>query len=1161
MSFLTLVLRSLAYHLRINAAVALGVAAATAVLTGALLVGDSVRGSLRHLALDRLGEIDSILLTQRFFRAEFADELKPRIDHCYDEVFPAMLLQGTMDRTAAGTSSAADSGAGRTSRTRRASNVTIVATGERFWRQGDVRPGRMPQLNEVVLNETLAAELQAAVGDRVILRLPQAGDIPADSPLGRKTATSQSRSLTVIEIVPAQSLGRFGLRPTQQHVLNAYTSLDTLQSLLEQPGKVNAIFVAGSKTENAGGARGGECYLTLEPALQPRLIDFGIRVEKSNRGYFHFISDRMLIEPSAAIAILDEFASDGAQPVLVYLANYIKATKDGKEAKIPYSTIAAADFSARPPLGPLTTNDGTKLTEIPDGQIVLNSWAADDMKAQGVELKPGDEITLEFFLPETTHGQVREVSVRPTLAAIVPLEGAANDPNFTPELQGVTDQESIANWDPPFPYDATRVRSVKPNDKDEQYWDQYKATPKAFVSLAYGRHLWSSRFGDVTSIRIPAAEGMTAESLAARVENKINPGMMGFAFLPVKDQALQAAAGTTSFNFLFLGFSFFIIAAAVMLIALLFKLNVDQRAAEIGVLLATGVTQRTARWLLTAEGAVVAAVGALIGVAGGIGYARLMIYGLNHWWTAAIVTPFLELYVTPPSLIIGYAAGLIIAVLTIAWSLRQMRRASIRRLLAGQVSDERFTRRGRALAPIAAIAMLVVAVGVLMLARQLSGEAQAGAFVGSGALVLGGLLATVWHSLRSERRGGSIVSESSGGSLSRLAMRNGARAPLRSTLTIGLVATATFLIVAISAFRLDPPADTGNPNSGSGGFELIAQSDQPIYQDLNSPAGRSDAGFDDASERTAAGATVIPLRVQSGDDASCLNLYQPQQPRVIAVPAEMLNRGGFVFSATSAAAPIENPWQLLADSQMPDGGPIPVFLDQNTATYSLHLDGVGAVFGIYDGHGEEIKVQVVGLLKNSIFQGDVIMWDGHFTKAFPQVNGFRMFLIAKNESGTGVDELQNTFESALSDYGFDVERTSDRLANFMAVQNTYLSTFQSLGGLGLLLGTFGLATVQLRNVLERRGELALLRATGFRKRRLGELVLLENTALLCFGLGTGILAALVAILPNLLGGDASIPWLSLAGTLALVLAAGLLAGLAAVRSALRAPLLEALRGE
>jgi ABC-type lipoprotein release transport system permease subunit len=1150
MSALKLVLRSLTFHLRINTAVALGVAAATAVLTGALLVGDSVRGSLRHLALDRLGGIDSVLITQRFFRTELADETANRVEECYRDVFPAMLLTGTIDRTGA--------------EARRASDVTVIGSDDRFWQQGDVRPEQLPKFNEVVLNETLAGELGAQVGDRLIFRLAQSSDIPADSPLGRKTATSQSRGLTVVGVVPAASLGRFGLRPTQQHVFNAYVSIDTLQDMLAQPGKVNAMFVASRETASGQRESVGDCQAALEKALQPRLIDYGIQVEKTDQGYFHFVSDRMLIEPPAAAAIQRGFEGQGSQSVLVYLANYITAKKDGKEAKIPYSTIAAVDFQAKPPLGPLVTTDGRKFTAIPDGEIVLNSWAADDMKAQGVELKLGDEITLEYFLPETTHGQTREVSVRPKLAGIVELSGIANDPNFTPELKGVTDQESIANWDPPFPYDARRVRSVKPNDQDERYWDQYKATPKAFVSLDYGQHLWGSRFGRVTSVRIPATEGMTAESLAARAEKAIDPAAMGFTFLPVRAQALEAAAGTTPFNFLFIGFSFFIIAAAVMLIALLFKLGVDQRAAEVGVLLATGITERKIRWLLAAEGAVVAAWGALVGVAGGIGYAWLMIYGLNHWWTAAIVTAFLDLYVTPLSLVVGYTAGLVIAVLTIAWSLRQMRRASIRRLLSGQVSEDRFARHGRrGWAPIAAIAMLVVAGALLALASRLSGEAQAGAFVGSGALVLGGLLAAVWHSLRSQRHTGSIVSGSSTGALARLAVRNGGRAPLRSTLTIGLVATATFLIVAISAFRLDPPADTSDPDTGSGGFQLIAASDQPIYQDLNTPAGRSDAGFDDAGEKAVAGATVIPIRVQSGDDASCLNLYQPQRPRVIGVPAQLLNRGGFVFSATAAVEPIdkEYPWRLIADWQIDQRQPIPVFLDANTATYSLHLAGVGSVFGIDDGRGGEIQVQVVGLLKNSLFQGDVIMWDGYFTRAFPQVSGYRMFLIDKGQSEASIDALRGTFESALADYGFDVERTSDRLAGFMAVQNTYLSTFQSLGGLGLLLGTFGLATVQLRNVLERRGELALLRATGFRRRRLGELVMLENTALLCFGLGTGILAALVAILPNLLRGDASIPWLSLAGTLALVLAAGLLAGLAAVRSALRAPLLESLRGQ
>ena len=113
------------------------------------------------------------------------------------------------------------------------------------------------------------------------------------------------------------------------------------------------------------------------------------------------------------------------------------------------------------------------------------------------------------------------------------------------------------------------------------------------------------------------------------------------------------------------------------------------------------------------------------------------------------------------------------------------------------------------------------------------------------------------------------------------------------------------------------------------------------------------------------------------------------------------------------------------------------------------------------------------------------------------------------------------------------------------MQNTYLSTFQSLGGLGLLLGTLGLAAVQLRNVVERRGELALLRAAGFRRRTLAGLVILENVALLLAGLGCGILAALVAMLPHLMTRDASIPWLSLTVTLTLVIIVGLLSGLIA----------------
>ena len=238
---------------------------------------------------------------------------------------------------------------------------------------------------------------------------------------------------------------------------------------------------------------------------------------------------------------------------------------------------------------------------------------------------------------------------------------------------------------------------------------------------------------------------------------------------------------------------------------------------------------------------------------------------------------------------------------------------------------------------------------------------------------------------------------------------------------------------------------------------------------------------------------------------------------------------------------------------------IPIVVDENTAIYSLHLDGVGSTYEITDARGQKRRLQVVGLLENSIFQGDLLMREADLVRFFPDASGYRLFLI--DLKGNPPQPVRAALDSALGDYGFDAEPTARRLAAFSAVQNTYLSTFQSLGGLGLLLGTLGLAVVQLRSVVERRGELALMRAVGFRRRRLAGLVLLENAALLLAGLVTGIVAAAVAILPQLIGGRASTPWLWLAATLVVTMAVGLLAGMLAVRATLRARLIPALREE
>ena len=153
-------------------------------------------------------------------------------------------------------------------------------------------------------------------------------------------------------------------------------------------------------------------------------------------------------------------------------------------------------------------------------------------------------------------------------------------------------------------------------------------------------------------------------------------------------------------------------------------------------------------------------------------------------------------------------------------------------------------------------------------------------------------------------------------------------------------------------------------------------------------------------------------------------------------------------------------------------------------------------------------------------------------------------------------------ERGAGDLGADAVLDRERLAEFHRVENTYLSTFQTLGGLGLLLGTVGLAAVLLRNVLERRRELALLGAVGYAAATCSRSSWPRTRCCSAGAWRPGRVSALVAIAPAVLerGGAAAADGRRLAAA-----ACGARGGTAIVahrdRAALRAPLLGALRAE
>jgi hypothetical protein len=233
------------------------------------------------------------------------------------------------------------------------------------------------------------------------------------------------------------------------------------------------------------------------------------------------------------------------------------------------------------------------------------------------------------------------------VASIVPVDAADRD--LAPVYPGISDSPSLRDWNPPFPIDLRRIRPV-----DEAYWEKYRTTPKAFVPLEVGQRLWRSRYGAVTSVRVAPPQGQslveTRSDLEQRLRASIDPLTMGIAVRDVRAQGLAASRGATDFGAYFVYFSFFLVVSALLLASLFFKLGIEQRVREVGLLRAVGFGPAAIRRLFTGEGLLLAIAGSALGVLGAVGYAAMLMLALRTWWVDAVGTTALTLHVSASSL-------------------------------------------------------------------------------------------------------------------------------------------------------------------------------------------------------------------------------------------------------------------------------------------------------------------------------------------------------------------------------------------------------------------------------------------------------------------------------------------------------------------------------
>lgn len=1131
MTSLRLIVCSLKHHWRTHLGVVLGAAIGTTVLAGALLVGDSVRASLQQLAKARLGQVTAALIgNDRFFNAKLAKAVATTSGA---PMAAFLQLPGTV---ASGEGSA------------RANRVQVMGVSPDFWLLGPTESagGQHRVFEEIPtgtvwLNEPLAEHLNARVGDSVVLRVPKPSLLSRDAPLSPTEDTAVALRLKIDRILSASEFGRFSFQASQLPSLNAFVSLTDLQEKLGIIHQANGMISGLREAEGVSSqslTHQSRTITRLDEAFRAHatLADLGVQLLPLTNGQSEVRTPRVFLDPPVIAAA--QATKLEVMPILTYFSNELRV----RSRSTPYSMVTAL-----PPSQNLGVSTGPSLrTLLPDrfqdDEIIINQWLAEDLQAA-----PGDELEMAYYVVGTAR-QLVEHRRKFRVHSIVPMEGPAGDRTLMPDFPGMSNAENCRDWDTGFPIKTDAIR-----EKDETYWKTYRGTPKAFVSLAAGQSMWTNRFGDLTALRFNAASA----EVETKLRQRLDPATVGLSFTDVRAQAIAASSQGQDFGQLFLGFSFFLIVSALMLMTLLFRFSLEQRSSEMGILLALGFAPRQVRALLLSEGALLSLLGGAIGMVGGMGYARAMLYGLSTLWRSAVGTSMLIYDARLATLLIGALSSVVLAILTVFLSVRREAKRPARALLqetSGSEFESTTLAHGKGRGAFwLGVGLFLPAVGLTCYGLFDRKVATPEMFFGAATLLLSAGIAFVTWLLRRA----AVPIAASDLTLMRLGLQNVTRRMGRSRAIIILLASGSFLIASIGIFRLDATTGQHLRASGTGGFAFVGESALPVIQDLNTSAGRD---FYNLDAKLLTNATFVPLRLREGDDASCLNLNRAQKPRLLGLnPDDLAQRKAFTFAGVETQS-AQQPWLLLNQKLANDE--IPAIADANSIQWALGKK-LGDTLPYTDEQGRVRRIRLVGAVANSILQGSLIISEENFVSLFPSESGYRFFLVDASPTigSTTLSDLSKHLTRSLQDHGLELAPSVNRLNALNAVQNTYLNTFQILGGLGLLLGSLGLGLVVLRNVLERRTELGLLQALGVNRKRVLMLVLGEHGLLLTIGLVLGTFAACVAVLPAALTPGAPLPLGSLVLTL---IGVGLFGGLAtctAALYALRGRLIDALRGE
>lgn len=602
-SFLHTVKKSFLFNIRNNLLQVAIIILLTAVITGSLMTGSSVRESLKRTSLGKIGNTGMLISTgPRYTSPSLAGRISALTGvQCTGLLETEGFCQNFLTQNSV-------------------QDVNIYAVDNDFFSFNGNHNLRLNK-GEVFINSRLAERLDLKEGDQITLRFNPITDIPAGSPFASGKSTNTSLVLGVAGILDPDNCGNFSLGISQLIPLNIFISRSSLADSKGNIPGINRLLI-----NRHTALKISDIQERLPSVIEPSDLGLTVR-DVTTTGETEIISNRIFLDK----VLVDDLikAVPSSYPVITWLANNIK---DGT-LSTPYSFVSAID------------SGGEKETSGNNG-IILNEWAAKDLNAG-----KGDTVSLSWYSGNKVD-ELKEVNGSFLVKDIVPMKGIYGDSLLMPEFEGIAGKASCASWDAGIDVKTNLIR-----DRDEQYWNRYRGMPKAFISYSKGSQMWGNNFGPATAIRV---SGLPVKNVASLLHGKLDPFKSGFSVTDIYSASEKAADEGVDFSTLFLSLGFFIIISAVILLILVASTFLDKKRDQVKTLFALGFPDKVIRRLLFYETCLTALSGAVAGAFTGVLFNMLIIKALSSVWIGAVQTGTLVAAFDCTSLLIGMFFSLII---------------------------------------------------------------------------------------------------------------------------------------------------------------------------------------------------------------------------------------------------------------------------------------------------------------------------------------------------------------------------------------------------------------------------------------------------------------------------------------------------------------------